>query len=116
MKIECSNPRSVAKRAFFLAYESSSAMGLGFIQARSNVTEDDVWTAINSRNDNNPYADYTFGRMMKLSINFNDTFVSVPDSQPRGDYQSWCRKYQSYESLIEAAVKSLAVESQTVAA
>lgn len=29
------------------------------------------------------------------------------DERPRPDYQAWCRKYKTYQELVEAAIKDL---------
>lgn len=113
MKIECANPEAVAKRAFFLAYQASQAMGMGHLRSRDGVTEDAVWDNARTRGDypttgdpkpNTAYGDYVFGRMMKLGIKWDATSVTVSDSEPRSDYQSWCGKYPTYYHLISAAM------------
>lgn len=53
------------------------------------------------------HADYVFGRMMKLMIQWDETSVTVNDTSPRHDYQSWCYQYTTYQGLIEAAIESL---------
>lgn len=112
MTITCPNPEAVARRAFYLAYGAAHAAGMGFLQAREGVTEDQVWQNVRTRADYVPtepkpgeaHADYVFGRMMKLSIRWDETTITVNDSTPRYDYQSWCGKYPTYESLIQSAI------------
>ena len=122
MRIECNNPEAVAKRAFFLAYEAcGGARGMGLLQAVQGAAEDDVWRNVRSAGDygagaeklmrasepGRAYGDYVFGRMMKLSIEFDGQAVTVRDDVPRSDYQSWCRKYRTYAELVRAAIESL---------
>jgi len=45
--------------------------------------------------------------MMKTRLEWDATSVTIPDNEPRGDYQMWCRVYQTYKALIEAAIESL---------
>lgn len=111
---------NVVKRAFFLAYEAcGGTFGRGAFQARSNATEEDVWKNVLTRGDyagmfpidepNRPYGDYVFGRMMKLTCEFNGNQITIRDDVPRLDYQAWCGKYPSYLNLFEAAAKELNV-------
>ena len=55
-------------------------------------------------------ADYVYGRMMKTSCRFKDDILEVSASSPRGDYQSWARRYSTYESLVKATAHDLKVE------
>lgn len=116
MKIECKNPEEVTRRAFYLAWQAcGGTFGMGFLKNAPGSSEADVWRNVQTRGDYTPqepkpgeaYGDYVFGRMMKLSVRWDETGVSVPDSEPRGDYQAWCGKYPSYKALIEAAIESL---------
>jgi hypothetical protein len=77
MKIQCKNPEAVVKRALFLAYQQSRPMGMGFMQVRDDMTEDQVWEGAIGRSDSGGVgtekpgilnADYVFGRMMKLYL------------------------------------------------
>lgn len=113
----------LVRRAFFLAYNAcGGAMGMGVFQTRDGVTEDHVWQNVLNRGDypggahssdrpEHPYGDYVFGRMMKLSAEFNEAkgTVTISDSKPRHDYQSWCGKYPTYESLFVAAATELGI-------
>lgn len=109
--------RQVAERAFWLAWQAcGSPMGMGILRDRDGVTESDVAKNVKSNGDYpcNPneepgrlYGDYVFGRMMKLAIRFDATTVTSRSDAPRSDYQSWCVKYPTYQSLLDAAVASL---------
>ncbi len=108
---------SLVKRMMFLAYQASQIVGMGILQARNGVTEEEVWCNINNAGDyqgadpgkrpDHYRADYVFGRMMKLYIKVEDENVILHDGTPRSDYQSWCVKYSTYASLAEAALASL---------
>jgi hypothetical protein len=128
-----SKTEALLKRALFLAWEAcGGTFGMGAFQNRPSADEDAVWWNVVTRGDylgaqadaardyrkGKVYADYTFGRMMKLSLEWNtdDGTITVPDSAPRSDYQSWCRKYRTYADLIEAAAASLNAQLSTVAA
>lgn len=114
----------VAKRGMFLAYEACrGTTGLGFLQAATAATEDQVWQNVCTRGDypavpgmvrgddrpGTANADYVFGRMMKLRVDFDDKAgtLNVIGSEPRIDYQAWCRKYPTYRSVFDAAAASL---------
>lgn len=104
------------KKLFFLAYEAcDESAGMGIFQARDKVTEEDVYdNVINSgdypmsiNDDSRIYADYVFGRMMKLSVELKGNSIIIPDSTPRVSYQAWSGKYKDYKSLVRATKKEL---------
>lgn len=118
MLFECEKSIEVCKRAFYLAYEACCpASSMGILQARSSVTEDDIWEQVTGQKAGDycipqgsatrPTADYVFGKMMKLRVELFSYGIKVPDSEPRGDYQSWCWKYPAYQALFEAANKEI---------
>ena len=119
MQIVCSSPEHatlVAKRILFLAYEASSVFGMGAFQAREAITEDQVWTNTVTKGDypglhrdeEEIYADYVFGRMMKTRFTIKGNTISYDgvDKTNLG-YQSWGAKYKTYTKLFQAALKSL---------
>lgn len=117
------------RRVFFLAWKAcGSPQGMGMFQDRGpGMTEDPVWDNIARRGDypggpaigkppidqkngiGDAYADYVFGRMMKLSVQFNfkELTLTISDSTPRWDYQAWCGTYKTYDALVDAATKEL---------
>lgn len=125
---------AVVKRAFFLAYNAcGGTSGMGMLQARSNVTEDQVWKNVCTHGDypggvlngmadaskGDAYGDYVFGRMMKLGIQFDPSAgtIEISDSAPRADYQGWSgRKYPSYKALVDAAAAEIEVTLSPVEA
>ena len=118
MKIAVDNPKAVIEEAFWLAWQACGGpMGMGVFQDRAGATKEEVVANVTSAGDYSAatqsqpgemYGDYVFGRMMKLSLQFTDTEVDVPEGVPRGNYQSWCGTYESYEALIRAAIESIA--------
>lgn len=130
MKIQVKNPEAVVKRAMWLAWQAWQACGgpsgMGVLQNRSGVTEEDVWKNLNAgglggdyprlpkevivANPNRPgkvYGDYVFGRKMKTGFEWDDGSVTFRDDLPRRDYQAWCHKYPTTLALVEAAIASL---------
>jgi len=101
----------ITKRAFFLAYRAAQVVGMGALQARDNATEDEVWGQVCPLKPGTKmaYGDYVFGRMMKLTLRWNDggQVQSITPMAPKPDYQSWCEKYPEYEDLIAAAAASV---------
>ncbi len=118
--IKCVSPEAVAKEACWLAFQAcGSPLGMGWLQNRPQATKDDVWSNAKHAGDypggdalfgckpGELHADYVFGKMMKLSLWWTETEITFRDETPRVDYQSWCRVYPTYLSLVEAAIKSL---------
>ena len=113
---------NVASRALFLAYNAAGVFGMGVFQAQNNKTEQEVFDNVVYKRDypgqrQTPdmtnfrlYADYVFGRMMKLVINVNNNALKFSDDKPRLDYQSWGSTYKSYDKLFKAAMKELNVK------
>lgn len=121
MKFLHADPIALTKRIFWLAYQAAAnPFGMGLFQARSNVTEDQVWSNVSTNGDyvmntnppDSPYGDYVFGKMMKLGVTISYEGVSVSDSKPRGDYQSWSHAYPTYEDLVNTAIATLAEEAR----
>lgn len=116
--------KAVVKRAFFLAYNACGrALGMGLLQARPNVTEDELYDAIIGNHDytfpgcdptkqdeTDLYADYVFGRMMKLGIQRNGCEVEIPDRDEYDpEYHDFAHKYPNATELLTAAVKDLSL-------
>ena len=121
MKKTVESPEAVAKQMMWLAWQACGApLGMGVLQDAPKATKEDVWQNVITQGDyqGRPpnangayYADYVFGRMMKLSLQYDDGTIELPDREPTIDYQSWSRKYPTYESLFNAAVMSLSPPS-----
>lgn len=103
----------VAKRIFWLAYQASKNLGMGFLQAKKDATEEDVWGNICVQGDypsmghippGRWHADYVFGRMMKITIEHDGTTLKLSDNVPNIEYQSWCREYHTYLALVNKAL------------
>jgi hypothetical protein len=102
----------IAQEAMWLAWQASSVVGMGVLQDKPGAMRDEVLKA--TFRPQSDYAkerglplegsaDYVFGRMMKTVFRVKDKALSFSDGEPRGDYQSWCYKYRTYEALIDAA-------------
>lgn len=110
----------IVKRACYLAWQASQVYGMGFLQDRGEQSEDKVFENIVTDGDypirgqvaeqGGVFADYVFGRMMKLSIRCNRSNgeLEFKDGRVSLDYQSWGVKYPTYKDLINAAIDSLA--------
>lgn len=114
--------KAVLKRALHLAWKAcGGTMGMGFFMDEGpDKTEDEVWERVHGPGDycislsrqGSLYADYVFGRMMKLSVQYGLDYIHVPDVPVRSDYQSWCIEYPSYGALFNAAECSLGIKSE----
>lgn len=113
MKFICENPGKVASEMLYLAYEASSVVGMGKLQEVDNLTKEDILVLCTGQAFHDLIlfkgrkfqlnADYLAGRMVKLFLTIEENYVVTPDREPRIDYQSWCNKYSTYESLFDAA-------------
>ena len=117
MDYEHDNPAALAKEMFWLAWEASRPFGAGMLQDRPDATHDAVWANVSGESatdyclpqggSREPRADYVFGRMMKMGLSIESDRLSWGEGALRPDYQSWCRKYPTYEALAEAANASI---------
>lgn len=107
---------SVAKRAVYLAWQACGGpVGMGVHQDRGDQTEGEVWAHAADQRDypgkpkfaDRVSCDYVMGRMMKLYFRIEGKAINVPESVPRGDYQSWCHTYPTYDSLFAAATEEV---------
>jgi hypothetical protein len=57
--------------------------------------------------DGKVFADYTFGRMMKVGFSWPEEGNECRDEVPRLDYHAWSRVFPTYEALIRAAIKEM---------
>lgn len=107
----------VVKRIVYLAWERSQVIGMGVLQDKGSMPEDEVWRKVGRGGDsfgnvrpNHVYCDYVFGRMMKLMVRWGEGYVELPSDEEKPthpEYQSWCGRYPTYQSLFDAAVESL---------
>jgi hypothetical protein len=116
------NTDLLVRRALFLAWKASRVVGMGAFQDRGpEQTEDDVWKAafnnedypggnlFNKNKTGKIYADYVMGRMMKIGFEWKEGEVSCNNDLWKRDYQSFCRTYPNFQTLIESAEKSLSL-------
>jgi len=119
------------RRIFFLAWQNCGGpLGMGFLQDRPGATENDVWNNVQKRGDypdlasisavkqkdgkGSIHADYVFGRMMKLNVdfNFNDLTITMRDDEPRPDYQGWAKRtIKTYDDLALNALTGLNINA-----
>jgi len=116
IKTDPLNAEQVAKEAVWLAWQACGGpLGLGVLKNRPGATKDDVWqnamfagdysgSAFKQAEAGEVCADYVFGRMMKLYFRYGDNWIEVRSEMPNPEYQGWCRKYASYEELVDAAL------------
>lgn len=117
MKFQTKDPEAVARRMMFLAYNAASVTGMGVFRARQGATEDEVWANVIGRGDyggagpvakpGRCLADYVYGRMMKLRLEWDAGGVTCPDGDLNYEYQSWAGAYPTYQALFDAAVSDL---------
>lgn len=116
LKVNGSTGEEVAKEVFWLAWQACGfPMGMGVFQDNPTATKEDVWKNITDMGDypvptsikGEAYADYVFGRMLKLRITYGDDFITISDTPPARAYQSWCPTYPRFLDLLNAAAKIL---------
>ena len=132
-KINKDKVDAVLRRIFYVAWNNcGGTSGMGWLQDAPDATEEQVWENVTSRGDypganimrkpavginektmkGEASADYVFGRMMKLHVDFdiNEGTITVRDDQPRPDYQGWARgKIKTYDDLVFTALVELNV-------
>ena len=118
MKFECENPKEVAHEMLWLAWQACGGpVGMGLLQDRPNVTKKDVVQNVASSGDypgnasgNSEiklYADYVFGRMMKLRIDIKEDRIEIMNDKVDSAYNGWHREFPTYKKLIGRAVANL---------
>lgn len=113
----------LVKRMYWLAWQACGGpLGMGALQDHPQATEEEVFVNVVQSEDyaiqfkdleaGEAYADYVFGRMMKLGVKFNRVVgtVTLFDRVPSIDYQAWCGKYRTERSLLESAATDLCIE------
>lgn len=113
------NAEEIIKRAFWLAYKAARTSEMGFLKARDDASEDDVWENVKVMGDypfgssrtkrGEFYGDYVFGRMLKLRLNIHGREIGIdyPSTKVDIKYQSWGSTYPTYEELLRAATLEL---------
>jgi hypothetical protein len=107
-------PEQKLKRALWLAFQASSAVGMGFLhagQARQQ-TENSLFEDAMAGRSGKIYTDYLCGRMMKTEFFIDGDSVVVRPELPRLDYQSWGAQYPTASDLLRAVDESFAALSQ----
>jgi len=113
------NPEIFCKRLFWLLWQAcGKPFGMGILKDRPNATEDEVWDNIKNSGDyignirhapsNVFYADYVFGRMMKINVRILDSHnIEIDDGPYDIEYQMWSDNYPTPQSIVEAVNRSL---------
>lgn len=93
---------TVLRKMALLAVNASIPVGMGFLQySPTNYELGDI----PEPNGNYYSIDYFQGRMTKFYAKKTGETWEFLDT-PQSDYQSWSRKYPTYESLYKAAKES----------
>lgn len=82
------------------AVNASSPMGMGFIHATDKKFTPDEFEIPETGTFS---LDYVQGRMVKLTLWNKDGVWKTPDRAPDIEYQSWMKKYPTYEALVKSA-------------
>lgn len=85
------------------AVNASQPMGLGFLHAvAKDYTTEEVEQSFDW--NGNAYFDYFQGRMTKLNMQNEGGVYEFSDYPATVDYQSWVRKYPTYEDLVDSVL------------
>ena len=114
MKFVCAKPEEVCKEAFWLAWNAcGGTTGMGVLQDNPLATRDEIWQLVTGQTCRDyiiprgetlkPYADYVFGRMMKIGFTVLEDGIEYWKDAVRGDYQAWAYEYPTTTALLEAA-------------
>jgi len=135
MKITLSNisNEEFVKRLFYLMYTGAGReFGMGVLQARKSVTEEDIYKNITTAGDytfgakdssaerdarerernGEFYGDYIFGRMVKFGCKIKDGVIEFYDRDLDPEYQGWAVKYPTVKALIDATVNSFSKDQE----
>jgi hypothetical protein len=129
-KVERENLDVLVSRFFYLLWKACGGpVGMGILQDISRLgplqpdeEEKHVIQMVLGGGDNGInfgrglYADYIFGRMMKVGMRFPDgaegdsATIEVDDGPARPDYQGWSVTYSTAADGLRAAAKEVGVE------
>ena len=83
------------------AVNASLPMGMGHLHYE--ISRHFKATEFSLSETDDMHLDYVGGRMVKLNIwRKGIEEWEVRDTKPTPDYQSWCRKYPTYDALLES--------------
>jgi hypothetical protein len=115
IKVAGKNGEQLASRLFWLAYHAAKpASGMGALQARPKATEAQVWANVRTAGDyptnhhpeHKPYADYVFGKMLKVGCTIEGDSITISDWAADPEYHDWAAKYPTTQHLCDAVVAS----------
>ena len=125
-KLVSGDSNELVKQFFYVAWRAcGGTLGYGFLQNNPNADADAVFNNVKSAGDypgdytpyreGKYYADYVFGRMLKVGINvLEDNVISISDYTPTPDYEAWCRAFPTHEALLEAAAVAANCELERI--
>ena len=114
----------VAKAICYAAWQAcGGTSGFGVLQDNPEATDDQVFQNITcqgdypgrekraeerSKDSSEPYyADYVFGRMMKLLFWIKDDRIIFKNFDPDPNYNGWCHIYPTVNELIDEGISRL---------
>ncbi len=89
------------------AINASIPVGMGYLHFKSkNYTPEELQMEYEAEDKRgNIYLDYFDGRMVKLSIqHLGDNSYATNEGEANIEYQSWARKYPTYEDLTNSVL------------
>lgn len=125
-KLVSGDSNELVKQFFYLAWRACGGpLGMGWLQDNPNADADKVFDNVKSAGDypgnftrckyGEYYADYVFGRMMKVGIAVLDNdVIGISDHPPTPDYEAWCHAFPTHEALLEAAAVAANCELQRI--
>lgn len=92
------------------AINASVPVGMGMLHFEpKDYSIEEVEDAMDE--DGNIFIDYFHGRMVKLDLIVDcksiDGGYILPSTDPHPEYQSWCKKYPTYQDLVESVLNSI---------
>jgi hypothetical protein len=125
-KLVSGDSNELVKQFFYLAWKACGGpLGMGYLQDNPTADADRVFDNVKSAGDypgyftpctnGKYYADYVFGRMMKVGLNVLDNgVITTSDYTPTPDYQAWCHEFPTDAALLEAAAVAANCELQHI--
>jgi len=125
-KLVSGDVNELVKQFFYVAWRACGGpLDMGWLQNNPNADAAKVFDNVKGAGDypgdftpcrnGKYYADYVFGRMMKVGINvLDDNVISISDYTPTLDYEAWCHAFPTHAALLEAAAVAANCELQRI--
>jgi hypothetical protein len=108
MKMELNITERQALQLMANAVNASIPMGMGYLQhEEKEYTADDMRAEMDAKGGID--FDYFRGRMVKTGIEKTATGYRLSDGKPHSSYQSWARKYPTYQALADSVLEPATV-------